>query len=980
MASRIKGITVEIGGDTTGLDKALKGVNNTIRSTQSSLRDVNRLLKLDPKNTTLLSQKQKLLKDSINATKEKLDGLKEAQKQAKEQLERGELGQDKYDALQREIVETEQELKRLEAEAKNCESKMAKLADVGEKMQKVGDGMTSAGKKIMPVSGAVAALGAVSVKTAADFDASMSKVAAVSGATGEDFDKLRAKAREMGAKTKFSASEAADAMNYMAMAGWKTEDMLSGIEGIMNLAAASGEDLATTSDIVTDALTAFGLSAEDSGHFADVLAAASSNANTNVSMLGESFKYAAPVAGALGISAEDTSIALGLMANAGIKASQSGTALRTGLTNLAKPTKQMQSFMDKYNIALVKNEDGSINLRETMISLRDKMGGLSESEQAAATSAIFGKNSMAGWLAIINSSDADFNKLTGAIDNCDGTALDMAETMQDNLMGQLTILKSQLQELAISFGDALMPMIRKVVSAIQGFVDKLNNMSEGQRNAILRIGLFVAALGPVLVILGTVISKVGIAIQTFAKLGPVFTKVSGAVSKAGGMTGLLGKAFSFLLSPVGLVIAAVAVLVAAFIHLWKTNEKFRKNMTAIWNGIKNTIGKFVDEVKSRFEGLGIDFSKVAETMKKVWDGFCNLLAPLFEGAFQTIATVLSTVLDVIIGILDVFIGIFTGDWKRVWKGVKEIFSAVWNGIKGIITTALNTIKRVTNVVLGWFGTSWKKIWNGIKSFTASVWNGIKNLASKVFNGIKNAILTPIRAVKSGLSSLWNGIKSAASATWNGMKSAASSAWNGIKNAVTAPARAIKSGLSSIWGGVKSAASSAWSGIKNAMLTPINAAKDKISGIMSKIKGFFPLSIGKIFSNLKLPHISVSGGKAPFGIAGKGKLPSFSVSWYAKAMDKGMILNSPTIFGAMNGNLLGGGEAGSETVVGTDSLMNMITSAVSGIGDDIVNAILTSSRNQRTGDVNINVQVNGAENPEEWGRRLVRQMKLEMRTV
>ena len=980
MASRIKGITVEIGGDTTGLDKALKGVNNTIRSTQSSLRDVNRLLKLDPKNTTLLSQKQKLLKDSINATKEKLDGLKEAQKQAKEQLERGELGQDKYDALQREIVETENELKRLEAEAKACESKMAKLADVGEKMQKVGDGMTSAGKKIMPVSGAVAALGAVSVKTAADFDASMSKVAAVSGATGEDFDKLRAKAREMGAKTKFSASEAADAMNYMAMAGWKTEDMLSGIEGIMNLAAASGEDLATTSDIVTDALTAFGLSAEDSGHFADVLAAASSNANTNVSMLGESFKYAAPVAGALGISAEDTSIALGLMANAGIKASQSGTALRTGLTNLAKPTKQMQSFMDKYNIALVKNEDGSINLRETMISLRDKMGGLSESEQAAAASAIFGKNSMAGWLAIINSSDADFNKLTGAIDNCDGTALDMAETMQDNLMGQLTILKSQLQELAISFGDALMPMIRKVVSAIQGFVDKLNNMSEGQRNAILRIGMFVAALGPVLVILGTVISKVGIAIQTFAKLGPAFTKVSGAVSKAGGMTGLLGKAFSFLLSPVGLVIAAVAVLVAAFIHLWKTNEKFRKNITAIWNGIKNTIGKFVDEVKSRFEDLGVDFSKVAETMKKVWDGFCNLLAPLFEGAFQIIATVLSAVLDVIIGILDVFIGIFTGDWKRVWQGVKEIFSGVWNGIKGIITTALNTIKRVTNVVLGWFGTSWKKIWNGIKSFTASVWNGIKNLASKVFNGIKNAILTPIRAVKSGLSSLWSGIKATASSVWSSMKSAASSAWNGIKNAITAPARAIKSGLSSIWGGVKSAASSAWSGIKNAMLTPINAAKDKISGIMSKIKGFFPLSIGKIFSNLKLPHISVSGGKAPFGIAGKGKLPSFSVSWYAKAMDKGMILNSPTIFGAMNGNLLGGGEAGSETVVGTDSLMNMITSAVSGIGDDIVNALLTSSRNQRTGDVNINVQVNGAENPEEWGRRLVRQMKLEMRTV
>ena len=251
--------------------------------------------------------------------------------------------------------------------------------------------------------------------------------------------------------------------------------------------------------IVTDALTAFGLSAEDSGHFADVLAAASSNANTNVSMLGESFKYAAPVAGSLGISAEDTSVALGLMANAGIKASQSGTALRTGLTNLAKPTKQMQSFMDKYNISLVE----TINLRETMISLRDKMGGLSESEQAAAASAIFGKNSMAGWLAIINASDSDFNKLTGAIDNCDGTAESMANTMQDNLVGQLTILKSQLEELAISFGDLLMPIIRKVVAAVQGFVDKLNSLCDSQREAFFKVLALAAEFGPLLLILGS---------------------------------------------------------------------------------------------------------------------------------------------------------------------------------------------------------------------------------------------------------------------------------------------------------------------------------------------------------------------------------------------------------------------------------------------------------------------------------------------
>ena len=306
MANRIKGITVEIGGDTTGLDKALKGVNSTIKTMQSSLKDVNKLLKLDPANTNLVTQKQKLLKDAVNATKEKLEALKTAQEQAREQLENGTLGQDKYDALQREIIETEEELRRLQQEAETTSSVLSKIDEAGKKFEKVGDTITGAGKEIMPVSSAVAGLGAVSIKTSADFDSAMSQVAAVSGATGDDFEALRDKAREMGSKTKFSASEAAEAMNYMAMAGWKTEDMLSGIEGIMNLAAASGEDLATTSDIVTDALTAFGLSAQDSSHFADLLAAASSNANTNVSMMGETFKYCAPIAGALGYTAEDT--------------------------------------------------------------------------------------------------------------------------------------------------------------------------------------------------------------------------------------------------------------------------------------------------------------------------------------------------------------------------------------------------------------------------------------------------------------------------------------------------------------------------------------------------------------------------------------------------------------------------------------------------------------------------------------------------
>ena len=406
MASRIQGITVEIGGDTTKLSKALESVNKSIKGTQSGLKDVNKLLKLDPSNTELVVQKQKMLKDAIEATKEKLATLKTAAQQANEQLANGEITQQQYDAaLQREIVETEQNLRSLQDQAATTNATLAKIDEAGEKLQNIGSSVENVGKKFLPVTAAVTGLGTAAVKTAADFDSEMSKVSAISGATGDDFDQLRAKAREMGAKTKFSASEVASAMEYMAMAGWKTSDMLNGIEGIMNLAAASGEDLATTSDIVTDALTAFGLSAADSGHFADILAAASSNANTNVSMMGETFKYCAPIADALGFSAEDTAEAIGLMANSGIKASQAGTSLRAIMNNLAGEVTFVGENIGEVTIA-TSNADGSMrSLNDILADCRVAFSGLTESEKAFNAEALVGKNAMSGFLALMNSSE-----------------------------------------------------------------------------------------------------------------------------------------------------------------------------------------------------------------------------------------------------------------------------------------------------------------------------------------------------------------------------------------------------------------------------------------------------------------------------------------------------------------------------------------------------------------------------------------------
>ena len=872
MASRIKGITVEIGGDTAGLEKALKGVNSSIKTTQSALKDVERLLKLDPTNTELLTQKQKLLKDAIASTSEKLETLKEAQKQAKEQLERGELGQDKYDALQREIVETEQELKRLQEQAATTSVTLEKIAAAGDKFEKAGDSITNAGKQISVASAAVTGLGVAAVKTAADFDSAMANVAAISGATGDDLQALRDKAREMGEKTKFRASEAADAMSYMAMAGWKTGDMLSGIEGIMHLAAASGEDLATTSDIVTDALTAFGLTAEDSAHFADILAAASSNANTNVSMMGETFKYCAPVAGALGYSAEDVAEAIGLMGNAGIKSTQAGTALRTMMTKLQGELKLSGEALGEVTIQTA-NADGSMReLSDILADCRTAFSKMSESEAAAAAETLVGKNAMSGFLALMNSAPGDIDKLRNAIENCDGSAEDMAAIMQDNLNGQLTILKSQLEELAISFGEMLMPVIRKVVTAVQGFVDKLNNMDEAQRKTIITIGLVIAALGPFLVILGTVISTVGKSMKAYASAAKGIKKLMVAVKSGTGIFGKLGTALGGISAPVLAIVAVIAVLVAAFTHLWKTNDGFRENIIATWTQIKETVSNFCQGIVDRLNSLGFEFSSITEVLKAVWDGFCNLLGPVFEGAFRFISDTLSTVLDVILNTVDFFIAVFSGDWEGAWEAVKNIFSSIWNGLVSWFTNILETIKGVLDVALGWIGTSWEQVWTNVKNFFTNIWNGIKDFISSTINSISTTISNVITGIKTTVSNVFSAIKTTISNIFNGIKDTATSVWNAIKTAIT---------------------------------TPIENAKEKVREAINAIKGFFS-GLKLELPHIKLPHFSISGS---FSLS-PPSVPHINIDWYKS----GGIMAGPTIFGMNGSSLMAGGEAGKEAIL------------------------------------------------------------------
>ena len=799
---------------------------------------------------------------------------------------------------------------------------------IGQGFTTAGKGLTTAGSSLTKtVTVPIMAAGAAAIKTTADFDSAMSKVSAISGATGDDFDALRDKAIEMGAKTKFSATESAEAFTYMAMAGWKTEEMLQGIDGIMALSAADGLDLATTSDIVTDALTAFGLQAGDAGHFADVLAQASRNANTNVAMMGESFKYVGPVAGSMGYSVEDVSVALGLMANSGIKASQAGTSLRQALSQMINPTDDAAELMDKYGLSLFDSEGNAKDLMSVMVDLRGTFGGvqldvekaaaaaeagdeawaeyasslpISEQEKLQSLVEIFGVRSMPAMLAIINAGEDDFNNLAAAISNADGTAQQMADTMLNNLKGQITILKSNLETLAIQIGDILMPYISRFVSRLQDFVIWLQNLDEGTKQNIIRFALFAAAIGPILLVLGKLLTGVG-------NLFFAFNNIKKGITGLRTSLGLLKGAFGGISAPVIAIVAIIGVLIAAFKHLWDTNEEFRNKISGIWEGIKETFNNFCQGIVDRLNALGFQFQDITDVIKGVWEAFCSVLAPIFEGAFQAIGVIFETVLNVLLGIFDFWSAVFTGDWEGAWSAISGIFQSIWEGIVQLLTTILETI------------------WNVIKT----VWNGIKDDVTRIVNDIKTKVTNVFNNLRQWLSNTWNNVKTFTSNAWTNIRDKISTSIDTARQKVQSGIDTIKNKFTEGFNAARDTVSGVFDSIHSKISSIMEGARNIVTNAISAIRNAFNFSWS--LPHLSLPHISISGR---FSLS-PPSVPHFSISWYAKAMRKGMILDRPTIFGfdPKSGQFMGAGEAGSETIVGTKSLMEMITDAVrSAIGN------------------------------------------------
>ncbi|MGN0162672.1 MAG: phage tail tape measure protein [Candidatus Ornithomonoglobus sp.] len=819
MAGAIKGITIEFDGNTTKLSKAIGDVNKESKTLQQELRGINTLLKMDPSSTELLSQKQKVLAESISTTKEKLETLKSVQEQVNEQFEKGEIGEKEYRDFQREIEATEQKLKSLTSEMKEFGSVSAQqIAAAGEKVKDVGGKIESAGKAMMPVSAALAGVGTAAVKVTADFDSAMSQVKALSGATGDDFDKLREKAQEMGAKTAFSATEAAEGLQYMALAGWNTSQMLNGIEGILNLAAAAQMDLGEASDIVTDALTAFGLSAEDSAHFADILAQTSSKANTDVKGLGEAFKYCAPVAGALGFTAEDTSLAIGLMANAGIKASQAGTSLRSifsALTStIALSTDEGECF-----IVTTTNQDGSMrSLRDILIDTREAFSHLSEAEQARNAKIAFGKQAMSGMLAIVNASDESFNALANSIDNCGGAAQTMADIQLDNLSGQMTLLKSALEGAMISIGDVITPAISKAVEVIQSLVDKFNELPTSAKEVIVAIGAIVAAIGPCLIIVGKLMESVGTIMTVAPQIVKVISGIPNVISTIGSVlsaiptvlstigTALSGLWALMLANPITLIIAAVAALVAAFVILWNKCDAFREfwinlwdNISSffsdIWNTISETAQKAWESIVSFFtEGIPNFFAKVKEWFEQLPYNIGYALGLAIGKVAQWVIDMVDKAhemgSDFIAKVIEFFTQLPTKIAEFTKSALNNIITFAKEAPGKAKEMAANFLKNVTETLK----TLPDKIGGFLKEAVSKAASWVKDMGSKGKEAITHMLSNIVDAAKSIPSKMMEIGKNIVQGVWNGIVSAKNWFVNKVKDFFSGIVDGVKDAL------------------------------------------------------------------------------------------------------------------------------------------------------------------------------------------
>lgn len=911
---------------------------------------------------------------------------------------------------------------------KKIEKAGTKVTGIGKKIEKAGDAVGKVGKKFAPLSAAAAGTLTAVTKGASDFQNGMAKMSTLFDTSQVSVQKLSKEFLNLSNETGKSAVELTEA-GYQALSASVPVEKLGGfIRTSANMAKVGFTDTATSVDLLSTAVNAYGLEADQADSIANKLVNTQNLGKTSVNELASSMGKVIPTAAGMNVNLDQLCTMYTLMTKQGIATAESTTYMNSMLnelgdsgTDVGKVLKEKtgKSFQD-----LMK--DGKTT-GDALKILKDysKETGTAFNELWSSQEA--GKAAM----ALLNDSAGDFNETMGSMANVAdlvGQGLEKMNTPSAKMAKALNRIKNSGIELGSVLLTTVAPYVEQFTKKVEELTEKFNKMPDSQKKMVLVMLAVVASISPVLTIMGKLI-------EVFA-YGPI------AVGNLIKWFGKLQTAIAGINAPVVAIVAVIAVLVAAFTHLWNTNENFRNNMIAIWDQIRGKISSFVDNVKERFSGLNISFEDIVSTLKAIWDGFCEILAPVFEGAFAALADTITTVCDVLIGILDTFIGLFTGNWEQCWTGIQEVFGGIWEGIKAVLTDVLEALKGVIDTFLGWFGTDldtvWSEItstvesvWNGIVDFFASVWNGITSAASSAWETIKNVITVAImligeiisaavqiislpwrfiwenckeyiiaawETIKNVISSALNTISSVISAGWNaisavvspvidtiinivssgwnlissvisnvaqGILGVVSSVWNSISGVVSSVMGTISSVMSSGWNAAKGVVTSAISGIRSVISSGLHSASSVVSSVLSGIKSRFSniwngcksvvssainhiksaMNFSWSLPKLKLPHPKIEG---KFSLD-PPSVPHFSIDWYAKAMDAGMIMNRPTVFGydAVSNKLMAGGEAGSETVVGTQSLMNMIQDAVNNSGnrdDGAIQALLEAIYN------------------------------------
>jgi len=714
----------------------------------------------------------------------------------------------------------------LEEQANQSATAVQKIAASGEKLKTVGNNISSAGEKLLPVTAGVMALGTAAVTTAANFESSMSQVQATMGITKDSIstvngesvntmDTLGKLAKKMGAETAFSASECAQALNYLALAGYDTQEMCDTLPTVLNLAAAGDIELALASDMVTDAMSALGMGVDEAGTMVDQMAKTASTTNTSVAQLGEGILTIGATAKSIKGGTVELSTALGILANNGIKGAEGGTHLRNIILSLQNPTDKATASMESLGVQVYDSQGNMRSMNDILGDLNKSMDGMTSEEKSNIISNIFNKTDLSSVNALLANTGDTWDELQQSITNSGGAAQQMADTQLDNLQGQLTILKSALEGLAISFGELMMPAIKQIVGWVQKFVDWLNGMDDGTKKVVVTIALLAAALGPVLIVVGKVITAVGTIMTIVPKVAGVINVVKGAFAALNA---------TMHANPIVLIIAAIAALVAAFIYLWNTNEDFRQFWIDLWNNIKEIAVAVWEALKEFFAAA---WQAIITTATTIW----NELASFFTGLWEGIKTVFTTAVTAISTFL-----------STAWAAIQTVITTVWTAISTFITTIITAIQTFLTTA-----------WNNIKTVISTVLSAIQTVFTTVWNAIKTVITTVVNGIKSTITTVWNGIKSTITTVINAIKTAVSTAfstmWNGIKTTVSGIYNTIKTGFDNAVNFIKNLASSAFSwgadiisGIVDGIKSCIGKVKDAVENVANTIKSFLHFSV------------------------------------------------------------------------------------------------------------------------------------------